>query len=62
VSWRFALPVGTGERSNSEPRRVISTLSLWAINSVPMPVAGKCNVLARTAGYSGQGAGQKIGG
>jgi hypothetical protein len=30
--------IGTGERSDGEPPRVTSTFSLWAWNSVPMPL------------------------
>jgi hypothetical protein len=40
--------IGTGERSNGEPLRVTSILSLWASNSVPMPAVGERNVRAGT--------------
>jgi hypothetical protein len=45
---RCARAIGTGERSNGEPLRVTSIFSLWASNSVPMPVIGKHNVRAGT--------------
>jgi hypothetical protein len=57
VYGRCARPIGTGERSNGEPLRVTSIFSLWASNSVPMPVVGERNVRAGTTNIASDATG-----
>ena len=57
VYGRGARRIGTGERSNGEPLRVISIFSLWASNSVPMPAVGERNVRAGTTNIASDATG-----
>jgi hypothetical protein len=57
VEWRYAWSIGTGERAKGEAGRIISILSLWPNNSVPMAVGGERQARAGTTDIASKATG-----